>query len=299
MEKGLYDFKAVLRLASAALIGCGAAETTDMDVLRDVDGIPYIPATTMAGVLRHLTADQMDKKTHTSIWGTLGSDVFGQADSQQSAVTVYDILPVEPKKIKTQIRDGIRLDPKTGIVADAAKFDHEVIEPGAMFVFRMQIRYGSFLPQDEACRCLALVHALFFSGGVFVGARTTNGLGRLEYSDNAQPSVSHYASGLSPRDRLDWLLRKPRPLSKEEVKRIFEKTDFNIHSVRAQIRAQFRVRRSIIVRSYPGAPELPDAVQLKSGTDYVVPGSSLKGAIRSRAVLCGICAIMTLLLVKH
>ncbi len=47
MEKGLYDFKAVLRLASAALIGCGAAETTDMDVLRDVDGIPYIPATTM------------------------------------------------------------------------------------------------------------------------------------------------------------------------------------------------------------------------------------------------------------
>ncbi len=283
MEHGLYEFSAVLRLASAALIGCGVSEMTDIDVIRDVDGVPYIPASAIAGVLRHLTAELMDEPIHTSIWGTLGSKISGQADSRQSAVTLHDLVPCDAKKITTQIRDAIRLDPKTGLVADTAKFDHEVIEHGADFIFRMQVRYSASVPQVEAAGFLACIHALLVSSEVHVGARTTNGLGRLEYSNSGQPVISHYATGTSPRDRLDWLLRKPRPLPNQEMQSIMDMASERTRSGKVRISARFKVRRSMIVRSYPGDPEMPDAVQFKSGSDYIIPGSSLKGAIRARA----------------
>ncbi len=281
MEQGIYEFSALLRLASPALIGSGVGDRTDMDVLRDAEGRPYIPASTMAGVLRHMTAEDFSGALHREIWGELGGNVETQADSRRSAVTIYDLLPKDA--VKTGIRDGIRLDPTTGLVADKAKFDHEIIERGATFRFRLQVRHDAGLPAAEAERFVSVVHGLLRDGRVHVGARTTSGLGRLEYADGKQPEVSRWATGTSPRERLDWLDRKPRPLAGAERERLLGLAGDHGRRATARIVAEFKLRGSLLVRSCPGAPEKPDAVQLRSGEAPVIPGSSLKGAIRARA----------------
>jgi CRISPR/Cas system CSM-associated protein Csm3 (group 7 of RAMP superfamily) len=49
------------------------------------------------------------------------------------------------------------------------------------------------------------------------------------------------------------------------------------------IEAEFKLLSSFIVRSYTGDPEAPDSVNIRSGGHYILPGSSLKGAVRARA----------------
>jgi len=49
------------------------------------------------------------------------------------------------------------------------------------------------------------------------------------------------------------------------------------------IDATFDLKSSLIIRSYPAEPEMPDAVHIKSNNDPVLTGTSLKGAIRARA----------------
>ena len=82
-----------LVLDAPLLIGSGGGEEgnqIDIHVLRDKDGIPYIPGTSLAGVLRaFVEAD--DAKTGALIFGTL-QDSHGKAALElQSAISLYDV----------------------------------------------------------------------------------------------------------------------------------------------------------------------------------------------------------------
>ena len=73
-------YKLDMKLKSPLSLGSGANDNTDGDVLLDSRGNPFIPATSLAGVIRH----SLDEETAKKLFGSIGDD--GHA----SPVIVYD-----------------------------------------------------------------------------------------------------------------------------------------------------------------------------------------------------------------
>ena len=121
---------------------------TDALVARDLNGFPYIPGSSIAGVLRHSIGDNNDKN---SIFGFQEGDkgrgsriIFTDAvlldadgEAQDGLKTAekskflshYDALP---------IRQHVRIN-DLGSAADKGKFDEQVVYQGSRFVFEMEM----------------------------------------------------------------------------------------------------------------------------------------------------------------
>lgn len=266
--------KGTLFLETPLLIGAGAAEddVTDIRVLRNKAGQPFIPGTSLAGVLRQLIWN----------WDAEKADIlFGYPEKQgqdglQSTVCLDDVLL--PDAV-VSIRDGVCLDEYTGVAQDKAKYDYEVVERGAKgnFLMTWQIRQkvADILPQWKALLD-DLVNQLTY--GIQLGAMTTKGFGhvRLQEGHVGIYDFSQFA------DVAAWLHRQPpkqvyTPLSKE----ILEKQSLVID-------ADFALKTSLLVRSHE-VPEADsnqnvDVVPMMSGRDYLIPGPSVKGVLRHQAV---------------
>lgn len=269
MIDGVLVLEGTIKLMSPALIGSGRNDNSDMDVLME-NGKPYIPATSFVGILRHATSkgikDQIVGDQLKRFWG-----FAEKADGQQSTLRCSDLMCKTDKPI-IKVRDGIKINNKTGIVKDKGKFDYQVIEKGAQFNLHLEVDYASET-KDFRLKMMETIKTLLKDGKVGIGAKTNSGLGKLillhencyDYDFSQKKNVCHWLKRSLPEPLKDF----PEPFKSHE----------NIFTMIAT----FSLRNSLIVRSYPTEPSMPDSVSIKSGEDYVIPGSSLKGAIRARA----------------
>ena len=274
-----------LKLLSPLLICSGmmeAGSSIDMQLLKDKSGVPFIPGTSLAGVLRSFA----EEYAPDAYEGLFGSEKTAGKGTQQSAVCLRDVV-LEQTEIT--VRDGVTIDPVTGTALQHHKFDFEAVERGAEGDFRMVITLRNVhfddvhVLQPELQRLIDGLLQLL-ANGIQLGGRTAIGLGRAQVRDlvvdrydftsredaaawlapdGPLPAASHYtvcAGGAEPRSE-----------------------DFDVE-------ATFALAGSLIVRDYfPADAELGAdkkkiaAVSKKSGRDYLIPGSSLKGVMRHRA----------------
>ncbi len=307
MIYGVYVLKGKIELLSPALIGSGNAERSDMDLLLDVDGKPFIPASSFVGVLRHLVNDKnlnLDnisdphsrKKFKEDLLRFWGFAYLNEEEKKKlpdkegirSSLLRCDDLYCINDKPQVRIRDGIKINTKKGIVEEQKKYDYEVVERGTCFDLRIEVPYYapaeddlddnfSYIDKNNTEIILQTIIKLLRNEEVYVGAKTNNGLGKLKLKD-AQLYFYDFKNGEHVRK---WLQGNgyPEVYSSNAAPLPLNKKD------RFVIEAYFEVKGSIIVRSYPTDPDVQyaDAVHITSNGDYILPGSSLKGAIRARA----------------
>lgn len=276
-----------LVLDAPLLIGSGGSEEgnqIDIHVLRDKDGIPYIPGTSLAGVLRaFVEAD--DAKTGALIFGT-PQDSHGKAALElQSAISLYD---VQLSDAKTIVRDGVSLDGATGVALAHHKFDYEAIDSGAHGPFRMEITLRGIHAEHEKDikKVLERLRGRLL-GGFYLGARTTKGFGRVHLKDIR---VDTYDFS-NPKDVISWL--RPKRTNAEDYaeyvgdteKRVYAESDFVID-------ADFAIAHSLIIRDYDKSARdaashdetsISAVMKRDSRGNYIIPGTSLKGVLRHRA----------------
>ena len=103
--------KGNLLLISPLILGCGEDENSDIDLIRDWEGNPFIPASSIAGAIRNymdsiLEKDQPDRKKENEIIRSF----FGEREKEShiSLITFYDSFPVNNLNIK--LRDGVELN---------------------------------------------------------------------------------------------------------------------------------------------------------------------------------------------
>ncbi|HQC37886.1 MAG TPA: RAMP superfamily CRISPR-associated protein, partial [Thermotogota bacterium] len=97
------------------IIGTGKqSEETDILIQRDEEGSPFIPATSLIGCLREYWYSRYSKDNHPQevnrLWGY--SD---RAEGMQSGITLWDLSIQAPSNDIVEVRDGIKIDSKTGI----------------------------------------------------------------------------------------------------------------------------------------------------------------------------------------
>ncbi len=253
-------------------VGNGRDEHSDLDIIRDAEGKPIIPATSFVGILRHACEERFSEQFE-NFWGYAKNQ-----EGQQSALCCSDLTLVENSSPDIVTRDGIRIDNATGLVEKGGKFDFELLEVGSRFGFKLEF---TFREQDETFvkQTARTIYELLAEGGIRLGAKTNNGLGHVRL---VEENTRVYKFDFTEKKHVfNWLMQKDWRENAIAVDALTK--PFKIEKKRFSITATLRLKNALIVRGYSQKPEMPDTAQLMSREKWVIPGSSLKGAIRARA----------------
>ncbi len=245
-----------LRLQSPLLIGDGAGETSDnfrdIHVLKNRQGEPFIPGTSLCGVLRDWLA---------SVDAPAVPKIFGDLDEMQSSIQADDIALKGGDIIS---RDGVRIDSVTGAGVDGGKYDYEAVERGASGSLRLLVTLRGVHDVEKISDVIARLLGKL-QDGIQLGALTSKGFG-LAAAENLRADLYDFRNKA---DVTAWLTgkgasKKIQPTPADSVR----ENDFVVE-------AQFKFNSSFIIRD--------GDTTLKSRADFVLPGTSLKGILRHRA----------------
>ena len=280
------EVRGTLVCRSALSIGAwDESPLADIAVARDGTGRFVVPGTSLAGALRswyglHGTYGQYGRHpSEDDVRALFGYVKEGSQQALASLIRIDD-APVDDVSatVTVQVRDGVRIDPRTGSAMAGFLFSREVLPAGTRSTFRLTAdvqppeapRGG--VEVEAAVRDLvsALVH-----GAVDLGGRTSQGLGRVVLED---ATISD--SDLGSRDGLlAWLRNGPVPVPFVPAPRGA--------TGRLGIEISWRPRRAVLVRdAEPGTAVNALPLTARDADDRVrllIPGSSIKGALRAHA----------------
>ncbi len=162
--------RVLIEAATPLVVGFGDKDIlTDAVVATDVNGLPYIPGTALAGVFRHILGEHVAK----AFFGFQGKDkhegkgseiVFTEAkmvgfegkpiDGLQKQTKLFASTDERKKAfyhpfVNLPIRQHVRINAK-GTNEDAGKFDEQVVYKGARFCFEIEMVSGGS-EEDKAC----------------------------------------------------------------------------------------------------------------------------------------------------
>ena len=174
--------KIVVEAASPLAIGTGATHIlTDSPVATDINGLPFIPATSLAGVIRHALDDD-------SLFGFPGADggegskiIFtdavmigkdgravdglGNIDFNDDFYRHYANMPV---------RQHVKMNHR-GVAEQSGKFDGQVVYKGTRFVFELEIA-----SETDNSQALNDIIEKLQSASFRIGGGTRKGYGELK-----------------------------------------------------------------------------------------------------------------------
>ena len=293
------------KLDSVAHFGGDETSMADMCLLKDTERKPFIPGASIAGAARSFLARQRLPWAQYQEGLTTEPQelkrLFGGADKDDTMSSLI-FADAHCEQAATSIRDGVRIDAKSGSAVDKAKFDVEVVERGTEFELNLEciIRHGD--DSDALAELFLALLQAFQQGDIRLGARTRRGYGHGTVESWKVRDLQMN----NPEDVMAWLRREIwtctevplvlRPLQSEES--IFlalpeHRSECTLTPPLLQpdqrryfqIEADFALRTSLLIRSSPAEPDAPDMVHLQSAGKPVVPGTSFAGAFRHRAVL--------------
>ena len=183
--------KITFQLDSPLCIGSGRNDITDQDILRDARGIPYIPGSAVAGVLREACQGIMDDKAWKYYFGYSSTNTENKVKSDddiiESQIIFYDATLVGDNKDKDgnpkyriSQRDGVALNEYKS-AKKQAKFDWEILEGDCKFqtfieISEEQSDVDEKLKADEV---LTNIAKIWKETDIRFGAKTTRGYGKI------------------------------------------------------------------------------------------------------------------------
>lgn len=183
-----YMARIVVETLAPLKIGSGeAAIKTDATVSRDVNRLPYIPGTTIAGLLRHampkeLRADIMGFQNREAGEGSRltvsEARLVGIGGKVIDGLLNRELLTEEERQYvhsfeQLPIRQHVRINHR-GTAVEHGKFDEEVVPRGARFCFELELRSDT----DMQGKFDALLKT-FSSTSFRIGGGSRKGFGKI------------------------------------------------------------------------------------------------------------------------
>lgn len=183
--------KITFQLDSPLCIGSGRNDITDQDILRDARGIPYIPGSAVAGVIREACQGIMDEKAWKHYFGysstNTGNKFNSEDDIIESQIIFYDATLVGDNKDKDgnpkyriSQRDGVALNEYKS-AKKQAKFDREILEGDCKFQTFIEIseEQSDINEKVKAHEVLINIAKIWKETDIRFGAKTTRGFGKI------------------------------------------------------------------------------------------------------------------------
>jgi CRISPR-associated RAMP protein (TIGR02581 family) len=214
----LFDFR--LTCQSGLHIGAGKSADfagSDLPVLRDASGRPFIPGSSLRGVLRagiesfclSLGWGELHRQTPEDIsvgipqelikgWKDLdlvqrlfGSVVEGKKGAGSSIISYGSRFQISDAACEAgtlfEVRDGVAISRETRTAAQSAKFDVEVVPAGTQFKGRIRFKN----PADYEVGFIGQALWMLNEGVLLLGGKSARGLGwvLVEVSDPRELSA--------------------------------------------------------------------------------------------------------------
>lgn len=280
-------------------IGSGRTDgVTDILILKNKQGKAFIPATSLTGVLRSLFSDIYAEDAAKKLFGSIDDD------GNQSMINISDIVFDEKSADSEERiihRDGVKIDHISGVAEKGAKYDFEALDRGAKGRLSIEITVRrhdldtspaisiKHKNIQDAYGELACIIADMLAGGIQVGSLTTKGYGEIK-----SPEAKCYEFDFEQPDSADGWLAYIEDGGLKEDNCIYtakenDAKDIEIGAREMAITAGFTMQSSLIVRDQDKSFFASDkesnvaGIQMESGGDYVIPGTSIKGVIQNKA----------------
>lgn len=261
-------YRLLFTLVSPLSVGSGENESTDHDIIVDASGRPFIPATAIAGVIRH----SLTEKTAKELFGYVPSskeEKEKDPDKKESRIMVYDArIQGEDIPFFIAARDSVALENKVSV--RNAKFDSQALEPGVELVSYIELldkKYASVLEN---------AFAEINGGDLRFGAKTTRGCGKVKLSvKKTEISDFETYADFAIYDEEKWAAQKEYVLPDAENNGL-------------KLVLSVKNRGGISIREYSTDVGMPDyetiSIHDRNGKKNipVIPGTSWAGAIRGR-----------------
>ncbi len=255
----------------------GDGEMTDRDLMTDLQGRPFIPGSSLAGVLR----DMLGEREGDLLFGSVTANA--RADSR---VLVSDaVLPVHvgPQDVRISHRDGVGLT-EFGTSKKTAKYDFQVVESRLPYTAVLELDCEE---NDEADVILRGLMENVAANGISFGAKTTRGYGRMS------AEVTCVTFDLrSERSLREWIAYDPLegiPASASGTE-IIRPQSAVVSENELHVTARLKFSGAFTVRVYSaknvsaqerGNVNAPKSAPLKNMNDRpVIPGTSWAGVFR-------------------
>lgn len=242
----------------------GPADGSAEQVLRHRDGQAFLQASSLAGALHDWLARQDAEAAQT---------LFGW---QEHSGQLYVSDAAFGTEAEMQVRPRLRLNGRMGSADDGGKFDTAHIACGSKLHFTLTWlgKEADSAGLHEVERMLSALH----TGEICLGAQKTNGFGRVTLEVGRR--IYHMTDET---DRTDWLNDafggSPLPLAAE--------SDAPVYTFTVRGTAD-----SILIKD--SAPRVEQngkktiAVNITENGRAIIPGSSIKGAVRGRVQMIAV-----------
>lgn len=248
-----------IKTTSPLSIGNGEDENTDNDLLLDGQGKPFIPGTSIAGVISRYTRINIELEGN---------------DYKQSPVYVSDARVSSSTTVYTDIRDGVSLDDNR-IAKDGSKYDFEVVRTNTFFDFRIEVVVRKNDTIDMKKGIEDFIRYLC-NGEVSFGGKTTRGYGAVELE-------KVYCREFTQNNVNDYLKFDPYKLDNYkdyEVSLDQLKIDISKYHL---LKVHMRQNGGLIIRKYTTKPNDVDYEQIRlDDTTALIPGTSWAGPLRKQ-----------------
>jgi CRISPR/Cas system CSM-associated protein Csm3 (group 7 of RAMP superfamily) len=245
--------------------GISLDPTIDLALAVDGQGRYYIPGTSLAGALRQWMSGNLGDAQTQSLWGYQEKD-----KGHASFISIEDAYFDRPG---VEIRDGVGINRQSGAAADGKKFDRAVIPKGVRCSFAMSVEIAA---EGDFSDALDDLLNTLCAGNIRLGAAKTRGLGRVKLEDCqklAQTLNTKVGMLQALRETIDSSYQPYTPKPPRQTAQL-------------QIAITWKPIGAVMVKDAIEGNAV-DAIPLTSADGenlaLVIPGSSIKGALRSQA----------------
>jgi CRISPR/Cas system CSM-associated protein Csm3 (group 7 of RAMP superfamily) len=240
-------------------------------ILHTSEGIPMIQAASIAGVLRSWFKEE-----------SISKELFGDSndsgkEDQTSSVTVSDGIFQDTATI---IRPRLRIDSRTGAGMNQHKFELTSVPPGAEFQFSLLLKTQgkNIVLETKLEEALSALN----QGLLTLGGQHSNGFGQVKLTK----ILTHSYDLTTEQGRTDWLddAKCQTPLvNLPDVCKDNEKVTFCLTGVSDHFLVKSgKTEKRIIQKNDKQQTQSVTSAMKNPDGSYVLPGSSLKGVLRSR-----------------
>lgn len=255
------------------------------EIVRDADGAPYLPPTTLKGLLRRLMEAMPDQKEQMPrLLGEIKNDGQGRMGAllmrgarRLVAPNVQDAPYAEERGIFVAART--RVDPQSGTAKDSALFFQEMAAAGSRFEFRASIETRHGDADELAGALVAVLDRLTVTDGQAIGKGQADGFGRVRLDADTVRITRHVLASSGRLEVSDatalWRDRVPTPAASPAV-RLTLRCDGPFAVIDASRKSKRGERKDDDKIPQLAAQRLTERLPL-------LLGSSVSGALRARA----------------
>lgn len=262
-----------------------AVGSKDEVLIHPVDNKPFIQASSIAGAFRAYYEKHCNG-SEALLFGGIKYTDEGDSDSYESRIRFEDGIFLEKQgKVHLELRPHVSIDSQTGSCANSVvkgttvnaghKFNAEYVGAGALIQFSLYVYDES---EDEE---VEKIIKAFGAGEILLGGQKSNGCGNccLKKVLRKKFHMKDYA------DRKLWISEDT--LEEQQYENITEQlsggeADSYAYEITMDAETEGKLLvKAIGVTDY--GKDTPDVVNIRNAKkEYIVPGSSVKGAVRSR-----------------